>query len=149
MITFFNNYQSYSFSKQGEIENAISQIATDYGLVIEYLNVIFLSDDELLKINIDFLSHDYYTDIISFNYSEELDTVEGELYISAERVAENAAALGVDMDQEMSRVIIHGMLHFAGFEDSDESLKTEMRSLENKYLNDFLFHVKPDINTSI
>ena len=104
-----------------------------YGYNINYCNVIFLSDNELLEINKSFLGHDYFTDIITFNYGERKD-IEAELYISLERVMENAENLHVKLEDELYRVIIHGMLHLCGFKDDTNELKNEMRKIEDKFL---------------
>ncbi len=99
---------------------------------IQSLNIIFCSDDSLLAINIDHLNHDYYTDIITFGY--KYDPIVGELYISADRVGENATKLGIDFMTELRRVMIHGCLHLMGFDDTSEQEKTLIRAKENEYL---------------
>lgn len=98
------------------------------------LNYVFCSDKELLKINRDFLKHDYFTDIISFDFSEPGDPVQGEIYISADRVKENAKNLGVPLQSELHRVIFHGALHLCGYRDKTTSQEKEMRRKEDDYL---------------
>jgi rRNA maturation RNase YbeY len=97
------------------------------------INIIFCSDSFLLKINQDFLNHNSYTDIITFNYSEV--EIEGELYISFERLVENANALNIDIDKEILRLIIHGCLHLCGYKDKIKKDKKEMTEMENLFLN--------------
>jgi probable rRNA maturation factor len=146
MIEFFTKIDGYDIPNQSVIESVLVTIARDYGLVIEYINIVIMSDEDLLEINKEFLKHDYYTDIITFNYADELNVLEAELYISLDRVAENAKEIEVETEFELNRVVIHGMLHLAGMEDSSPQLKATMRSIEDKYLSTIPFHVKPGIN---
>ena len=95
---------------------------------------LFVTDRQLLDLNRQVLDHDYYTDIISFDYSTDSDYTHSELYISLDRVSENANEFGVSMLEELHRVIIHGMLHLAGHADKTEDQKQKMRSLEDHYL---------------
>ena len=97
------------------------------------LNYIFCSDKELLKINIDFLNHDYFTDIITFDLSEK-DGIVGEIYISLERVRENAQQLKVPVTEELHRVIFHGALHLCGFKDKTKADKLVMTKKQDEYL---------------
>jgi rRNA maturation RNase YbeY len=103
---------------------------------VEY---IFCSDENLLEINKKHLNHDYYTDIITFQY-EEAPHVAGDIYISLDRVKENAQTFGAPFQEELRRVMIHGVLHLIGFQDSTDEEKRQMRELENELLN--MFHVK-------
>jgi rRNA maturation RNase YbeY len=98
------------------------------------LNFIFTSDDYLLEINKKYLQHDYYTDIITFDYCVE-DTISGDIYISVDRVKENAQEYNQSFLQELHRVMIHGILHLIGLDDHTEEEKIEMREAENKCLN--------------
>jgi len=108
------------------------------GLVIESLIYVFCTDKHLLKINNDFLSHDYYTDIISFDLSEVPGRLIGEVYISVDRVKDNAKTLGVSYKEELHRVIFHGALHFCGYKDKKPSDANLMRSMEDKWLKAYL-----------
>lgn len=123
-----------------QIETALNQLNRELNLELEHLSLQFISDEELLNINKEFLNHDYYTDIITFDLRDEFSK-EAELYISIDRVSENAAHLNVNHDTELFRVVIHGILHLAGFKDKSEQDIKEMRSQENKFLTS-LFHVK-------
>ncbi len=107
------------------------------------LNFIFCSDDFLLQINKDFLQHDYYTDIITFPLSEKGMPVEAELYISLDRVRQNASIAGESFELELVRVLAHGALHLCGFNDKTKSEIKEMRKKESTYIDIYkTFHVK-------
>ncbi|MBQ2376280.1 MAG: rRNA maturation RNase YbeY [Bacteroidales bacterium] len=95
---------------------------------------IFCSDEQLLEINKEFLNHDYYTDIITFDYSET-DVVSGDMFISIDRIKDNAKILGVAYQEELHRVIIHGILHLLGNKDKTETESENMRKLEDDCLS--------------
>ena len=97
------------------------------------ISFIITSDDYLRTMNKEFLNHDYFTDVISFNYSFG-NNVAGEIYISEDTVRHNATEYNVDLDNEMLRVMIHGVLHLVGYNDATNEEKQEMRRLENKWL---------------
>ena len=96
------------------------------------LTYIFCSDDHLLQMNQQFLDHNTFTDIITFDLSESKDDIEGEIYISVDRVRENAGKFGVPYDNELHRVIFHGMLHLCGFKDKKDTDKKVMRTKEDE-----------------
>ena len=101
------------------------------------LTIVFCSDDYLLNINKEYLQHDYYTDVITFDYGfdEENQLVtSGDLFISVDTVRNNAEIFGVDFNTELHRVIIHGVLHLLGYKDKQDSEQEEMTSKENYYL---------------
>jgi rRNA maturation RNase YbeY len=101
------------------------------------LSIVFCSDDFLLEMNQFYLKHDYLTDIISFSLSEISAIVEGELYISIDRVRENAKTFEVSVNHELHRVIFHGVLHFCGYDDKKKSQKLIMRKKEDFYLKKY------------
>lgn len=102
------------------------------------LNIIFCDDDHLLGINRDFLQHDYYTDIITFDLSpSKKSPLEAELYISVDRVKENAASLGQPFYRELHRVIFHGLLHLMGYKDKQKKDQVLMRQMEEKLLGEY------------
>lgn len=104
------------------------------GRSLDNLSVVFCSDEYLLDMNRRFLQHDYYTDILTFDLSERHNNVIGELYISIDRVRENARGLGVSAKEEMWRVIIHGSLHLCGYKDKLKKQQLLMRQKEERYL---------------
>jgi rRNA maturation RNase YbeY len=99
------------------------------------INYVLCSDGYLLKVNQDFLDHDYYTDIITFNNSEpNADLLEADIFVSVDRVKENAENNRVDFEEEFKRVLIHGLLHLAGYNDKTEEEQVSMRAAEDKFL---------------
>ena len=98
------------------------------------ISIIFVSDQYLLEMNQKYLNHDYFTDIITFDYCEH-NIISGDLFISVDRVKENAVSFNVDELTEIHRVMIHGVLHLCGYKDKTEEEEKNMRLLENKYLN--------------
>ncbi len=103
------------------------------------LNYIFCSDEYLLEINKEHLNHDYFTDVISFQYADN-QSIKGDIFISIDRVEDNAKDLGVNSDVELRRVMAHGLLHLLGFKDKAEDDIKEMRLKENEKLD--MFHVE-------
>lgn len=121
-----------------EYEKWISDTVRDYKLNVGELTYIFCSDEYLLEMNRSHLNHDYYTDIITFDYSEK-DVVSGDLFISVDRVEENAKDLNIEFSKELARVIIHGVLHLCGLKDKSEEDELLMREAENKALEKLCF----------
>ncbi|OOB83486.1 rRNA maturation RNase YbeY [Flavobacterium columnare] len=105
------------------------------------INYIFCDDEYLLQINKQYLDHDYYTDVISFDYTEE-GLITGDIFISIDRVKENASSLGVSFEEELKRVIIHGVLHYCGYKDKSSEEEETMRLKEDEKIK--MFHVKHD-----
>lgn len=98
------------------------------------ISIIFCSDNYILDINLRYLQHDYFTDIITFDYCEG-DRLSGDLFISVDSVRENSKEFGTDFDEELHRVIVHGLLHLIGYDDHTEEEQKVMRSKENYYLS--------------
>lgn len=117
------------------LRRVIRAVMDDFHRQLKSLNVVFLDDEQLRQINQDFLQHDYYTDIITFNLSEEAKVIEGELYISLSRVVANAQHYNTQVKDELGRVVIHGVLHLGGLTDKADDQVEEMRRLESHYLN--------------
>lgn len=101
------------------------------------INFIFCSDAYLHQINLEYLNHDTLTDIITFDNSEEPKTVEGDIFISLERIKENAEVFDVPFEQELKRVLVHGMLHLIGYNDKTEEEQKTMREKEDFYIGQF------------
>lgn len=104
------------------------------GKKVGKINYIFVSDDGLLKVNRDFLQHDYYTDVITFDYVKG-KTISADIFVSLPRISENAISHSKDFKSELHRVLAHGLLHLCGYKDKTEDEITEMRSKEDFYLN--------------
>ena len=104
------------------------------GKKVGKINYIFLSDDGLLKVNRDFLHHDYYTDVITFDYVKG-KTISADIFVSLPRISENAISHSKDFNSELHRVLAHGLLHLCGYKDKTEDEITEMRNKEDFYLN--------------
>ena len=133
MISF--NYETdFKLENETKISEWISKAIISENCKEGELNYIFCSDDYLHKINVDFLNHDTLTDIISFDYSVGKE-LHGDIYISVERVEDNAKDFDVSFEDELARVMIHGILHYCGYKDkSDEDAKL-MRTKENYHLS--------------
>ena len=112
------------------LTNSVNSL--DYS--IGELSFVFCSDDYLRKLNIKYLNQNYFTDVITFDYSKEMSLI-GDVFISTERVKENAKLFNVSFNEELFRVIIHGVLHLCGFKDKTKEEKAEMRSKENNFLS--------------
>ena len=133
MISF--NYETeFKLENETKISEWISKAINSENCKEGELNYIFCSDDYLHKINVDFLNHDTLTDIISFDYSVGKE-LHGDVYISVERVEDNAKDFGVSFGDELARVMIHGILHYCGYKDKSEEDAKLMRSKEDYYLS--------------
>ena len=115
------------------IRKVISRIVSDAGHRCGKVDVVMTNDGKVYEINNEFLGHDYYTDIITFNYNKG-KTVNGEIYISVDRVKENADKYLVPLKSEIRRVIFHGFLHLCGYDDSTAEQKRKMAEMEEMYL---------------
>lgn len=129
----FNYETDFVLDNEERASSWIEKIVTNEGSTLGELNYIFCNDEYLHKINVEFLQHDTYTDIISFDYTLG-KTISGDIYISVERVKENAEKFSVTFDNELHRVMIHGVLHYLGIKDKTEEEKKEMRNKENECL---------------
>lgn len=127
--------------KRKEISNWIKSVAASHDKKIGGIAYIFCSDKKILEINIQYLNHDYYTDIITFDYSEG-DTISGDLFISLDTVCSNAEKFGTDYEEELRRVIIHGILHLCGLKDKSAKDAKVMREKENEALKSSPYPLK-------
>lgn len=133
MIQYFNNEVNFDLKSKLLIRRWIKTVAEQYNKRCKDINIIFCSDPALLEINKQFLGHDYYTDIITFDYCEG-DKLSGELYISIDTVRANAVEYEQTFETELHRVIIHGILHLIGFDDHQENDIIQMRRGEEEAL---------------
>jgi rRNA maturation RNase YbeY len=133
-VTFYYADARLSIPHKRELKAFIKLIFEKEKTPLKSLNYIFCSDEYLLKINRDFLTHDYYTDIISFSLGEG-SAIEGEVYISIERVRHNAINLSFPFKEEILRVIFHGALHLCGYNDKKKKEISTMRSKEDHYIH--------------
>jgi rRNA maturation RNase YbeY len=137
MIHFFNEDIDFTLPKPRKTKAWLMQIIDKEQHTLNQLNYIFCSDEYLLNINRTYLEHDFYTDIITFDNSEEEGRVEGDIFVSIERVKENALELHRPFEEELRRVLAHGILHLVGYDDVEDSQEKEMREKEDFYLNFF------------
>jgi len=130
----FHSELDFKLENQEDISNWISRVIDDFDKEEGELQYVFCDDEYLHKLNVEFLDHDTLTDIISFDYTMG-ELISGDIFISVERVKENAEELGVDFLEELHRVIIHGVLHYIGFKDKTEEEKKIMREKEDYCLS--------------
>ena len=117
-----------------KIERWIRAVAADYGYAVGNINYIFCSDERELEVNRQFLGHDYYTDIITFDYTTR-KTLNGDIFISLDTVRSNAEEVGCTFEQELLRILIHGILHLTGQGDKTPETKAEMTRKEDRALH--------------
>jgi rRNA maturation RNase YbeY len=122
------------FKGKNELIERLKILAFIEYRVIGDISIIVVSDQELISINKQYLKHDYYTDIITFDYNQDF-IINGDLYISIDRVSENALKYNVTLKDELTRVIIHGVLHLCGYKDKTRTEARKIRAKENYYLN--------------
>ena len=134
-INYFYEDTSFELREQEQIARWVIHTAEVEGYEVAAVNYIFCSDEYLLQVNIDHLQHDYYTDIITFDNSEREGTVESDIFVSIDRIADNAEDQGIAFEDELRRVIIHGILHLVGYNDKSQQEKETMRAKENAYLS--------------
>ena len=130
----FSSQNDFVLEQSERVEDWLKAAAVKESYGIDSLGYVFCSDDFLLEINQQFLDHDTLTDIVTFDYTEGT-ILNGEIYISTDRVADNAKDFNVDFDTELRRVIIHGLLHMCGYGDKTEDEKAHMRKKEDEYLS--------------
>jgi probable rRNA maturation factor len=137
-IKFFFSNTKIALPERTRLKQFIKALFKKNGKSLDSLSYIFCTDEFLLEINQKFLKHDYYTDIITFNLSGSTDRVEGEAYISIDRVKDNAKQLGTPANNELHRVIFHGALHLCGYKDKTSKDKTAMTKAEDNCLRRYI-----------
>lgn len=139
-ILFFNEDIEYLVKDKQKLRLWIADTIKAEGFArVGELNFVFCSDAYLLEINKEYLDHDTYTDIVTFDSSEDKHAIAGDIFISVERTAENAKQYNVSERDELHRVIIHGVLHLCGYHDKDGEEKELMTAKENEYLRKRMF----------
>lgn len=136
MISYFFEDTNELSLQQSEIEKNIEKLIDTEGKMPGDISYIFCSDDYLLEINKQYLNHDYYTDVITFDYCED-GVISGDIFISVDTIKSNAQEYSVTFEKELQRVMIHGVLHLVGYKDKQEDDQKVMRSKEDEYLKLF------------
>ena len=144
-IQFIFTDTSITLSNKKKLKLFIEKTFKQKGRKLTSLAIIFCTDEYLLDINKRFLQHDYYTDIITFNLAENPDTIEAEIYISVDRIKENALSNKVSKKDELHRVIFHGILHLCGYKDKSKADKKVMTLMEDRTLKKY-FYIKTQTN---
>jgi len=140
-IVFYDLKSARFLKKRRQLKNFILTVFVEEGKLLNSLNIVLCDDEYLLSINKEFLHHDYFTDIITFDLSTESSSIEGELYISIERVIDNAEKIVTNKIIELHRVIFHGCLHLCGYGDKTSTEEIIMRSKEDYYIQKYLTNV--------
>ncbi len=133
MVSFFTEDTAFAFKEKRLTSRWLKAVAAAEAKQLGEVAIIFCSDNYILDVNIKYLQHDYYTDIITFDYCEG-NSLSGDLFISVDSVRENASFYGTEFPVELNRVIVHGLLHLIGYDDHCEEDIAVMRAKENYYL---------------
>lgn len=136
MISFYNVETDFNLKNKLKVRSWVRSILEQEGKQFGDISYVFCTDEYLLKMNIEYLKHDTLTDIITFDYSEQ-GKLAGDIFISIERVIENAKSFAVSVDEELGRVLAHGVLHLSGYKDKKAEDKKLMRTKEDFYLKSF------------
>ncbi|MDI6400759.1 rRNA maturation RNase YbeY [Balneolaceae bacterium ANBcel3] len=137
----FNQTSGEICFSENDLEALVKSIEANEKCHFNLIEVVFVSEDEILKINRHYLKHDYVTDIITFPYEENRDSLEGTLYCCYPKILEQAKAFSIPVQREAMRIVIHGLLHLAGFNDKTKEEKETMRLKEDFYLELFFNEV--------
>lgn len=133
-IHLFSEKTTYKLNQVARRKRWIKSIIQAANHRLQELNFIFCSDEYLLEVNKNYLQHDYYTDIITFDTSEKEEMIAGDIFISIDRVKDNAESLKIPFDTELNRVLIHGVLHLLGYSDKSPKDKAKMTAKEDEAL---------------
>ena len=131
-VHFFSEDIDFELPEKLRRRRWLKQLAAEAGFRIKELNYVFCSDEYLYQMNVDYLNHDTYTDIITFDNSEKAKELEGDIFISVDRVRENAKSVEVEEELELTRVLAHGLLHLMGYKDKAKEEASLMRSKEEE-----------------
>ena len=145
VTNFFSENKNFKISNKKEIRALLKKICKKENKKISFINCVFCSDNRLLEINKKYLNHVSLTDVVTFDFTPNKKNLEGDIYISVDRVKENAKKYKETFKKELLRVIIHGLLHLIGFLDKTKEEKNTMTLKENEYLslyNKLTFHVE-------
>ena len=134
MVRYYTEDISFNFKGRRFNNRWLKEVALKEAKVLGDISIVFCSDPYILKVNRKYLGHDYYTDIITFDYCSD-NTLAGDLFISIDSVKDNSAYYGSSFEEELDRVIVHGILHLVGYDDHTESDIKTMREKENFYLS--------------
>ena len=145
VTNFFSENKNFKISNKKEIRTLLKEICKKENKKISFINCVFCSDNRLLEINKKYLNNTSLTDVVTFDFTTNKKTIEGDIYISIDRVKENAKKYKQPFKTELLRIIIHGLLHLIGFSDKTKEEKNTMTLKENEYLslyNKLKFHVE-------
>ncbi|MBC3539492.1 rRNA maturation RNase YbeY [Rufibacter sediminis] len=134
-IEFFTEEVEFEVKNEEKVKTWLSEIISKYSFELESLNYIFCSDEYLHQMNVEYLEHDTLTDVITFDNSDFEGVIEGDVFISIDRIVDNAATFNISPEEELHRVMAHGLLHLLGFDDKTPEKKELMRSKENECLD--------------
>ncbi len=135
-VSFYKHEIAEPRFRRRIVKSGVAWLINEHGKTLGNINIVFCSDEELLKMNKEYLQHDYYTDVISFSFSEG-SIISGDIYISIDRLRENARKLKISTEIEIRRIVGHGVLHLIGFLDKSASQKKIMTKEEEKFLKFF------------
>lgn len=136
------NLSVYSFLKtidKKKVHKLVNAITNELGFKLINLEINFITADQIHQLNKKHLNHDYTTDIITFDYSDDFESLDGEIFISVDDAKSNAKKFKVKLNEELARLVIHGILHLLGYDDQITSDKKTMKLMENKLLSSFKF----------
>ncbi|MBB6609580.1 rRNA maturation RNase YbeY [Pontibacter sp. Tf4] len=134
-IEFYSEDVEFSLSNPEQVADWIASIVEQHEYELANLTYIFCSDDYLHQINVEYLDHDTLTDIITFDNADEEGVIESDIFVSIDRVRDNAQTLGIPFEDELHRVLIHGVLHLLGYKDKTEEQEAQMRKQEDSCLS--------------
>ncbi len=135
LINFFSEEKTFKINNKKKLRILLKEVCELEKVKLSFINCVFCSDEYLLEINKKYLKHNFLTDIITFDHSDRKNHIEGDLYISVDRVKDNARTYKHTFLNEITRVVLHGLLHLMGYNDKTEKEKKRMRLLENKYVS--------------